>query len=195
LDFGFGEEAGEFLIGVEAVDGAAGEVGEVEAVLGVVGEVVGAGEGLSFEVVGEDFDFARFEVGAGEAGLHGDGGVGGAAELGAFEGGSFASDEVAGGIDEEAVGGVAVFAEDGELAGRGELEDALVDGFGEVDVVAGVGGGAFGEGGDGGGGGFEFFGDGRGGGAGGEEEGGEGAEEGAHVRDMISRRDFARRRS
>ncbi len=174
LDFGFGEQTGELLIGVEAVDGSAGEVREVQAILRVVGDVVGPGEGLALKVIRQHFDLAGLEVGAGEARLHLFGGMGRAAKLGTFERGAFAGDEVAVGMVEQAVGRVAALAEDRQFAFRRELHDALVDGLRKVDVAGRIGRGAFREGGDGGGGGFEFRRRLRRRGAGGEQERGKG---------------------
>jgi hypothetical protein len=137
-------------IGVEAVDGHDGlfegfvaevaGVAEVDAALGVEGDVVGGVEGFAFEQAGEDDAFAGGEVGAGDAA---------AAVVGAFGG-----EEAALGVEFEAVGHAAGGAVDGGAAGGGvEAEDAgrracRFGGEGDVaeeDGAVGSDGDAFGE--------------------------------------------------
>src|SRR5690606_27105660 len=103
-------------------------VGEVDAALGMHPQVVGAVELLAIVCIGQ---YGDFTAGADR---------GHAASL------SFASQQVAIAIEEQAVGSAAIFAERGELAVRAPAVDSVVGNIREVDVPLGIDGGAFGKG-------------------------------------------------
>ena len=139
-DVGRGENPRHLPRPVDAVDGGAIQLGEIQATLAVDGHVVGPDQRLAFVAVGEDLDLAGLQIGAGHPrrASH--------LDTGPLERRAFASDQPPLRVDQQPVGGVALLAVGREHAIGTELQDPLVDDVGEVDAAVAIDRGSFGEG-------------------------------------------------